>query len=119
MVGNGAVKISNFDFNKLETYCKLKYEGPELKVWIESGFEIECDDTFQITYYFNFLPNNVFLKFNDKLINMVRRIINLSKDIRSHIDSIGDDLSFGMEIEEGEEPIVKDHDDRIVPLKIS
>ena len=112
------MKFSNFDFNKLETYYKLMYEGPELNVWIESGFETERDDTFQITYYFNFLPNDAFLKFDDKLIDMViGRIINPSKDIRSHIDSIGDDLSFGIEIKEGEEPIVKDHDDRIVPFK--
>ena len=56
------------------------------------------------------MQNDELLKFDEELRNMV------STD-QSNIASIGDDLCFSLEIEEGEEPIVKDHDDKIVPFK--
>ena len=87
----------------------VKYEG-----WIESVFEVE--DDLPLSYYINFLQNDELLKFDDELRNMVKRIYT-DKDVQSNIDSIGNDLCFSLEIEEGEEPIVKDHDDRIVPFK--
>ena len=80
----------NFDFN------------------IESVFEVE--DDLHLSYYINFLQNDELLKFDDELRNMVSMK-------RSNIASIGNDLCFSLEIEDGEEPIVKDHDDRIVPFK--
>ena len=81
--------------------------GVNFDFWIESVFEVEDDS---LSYYINFLQNDEFLKFDEELRNMV------STD-QSNIASIGDDLCFSLEIEEGKEPIVKDHDDRIVLFK--
>ena len=87
----------------LNKFKIVKYEG-----WIESVFEVE--DDLPLSCYINFLQNDELLKFDDELRNMV------SAD-QSNVASIGNDLCFSLEIEEGEEPIVKDHDDRIVPFK--
>ena len=87
----------------------VKYEG-----WIKSIFEVE--DDLPLSYYINFLQNDELLKFDDELRNMVKRIY-ADKDVQSNVASIGNDLCFSIEIEEGEEPIVNDQDDRIVPFK--
>ena len=87
--------------------------------YIESFFEVE--DDLPLSYYINFLQNDKLLEF-DKFRNIVNTSISADKDdkdVQSNVASIGNNLCFSLEIKEGEEPIVKDHDhdDRIVPFK--
>ena len=91
----------------------FKMAGVNVDFWIESIFELEDDLP---SYYINFLQNDELLKFDDELRNMVSADKD-DKDVQSNVASIGNDLRFSLEIEEGEEPTVKDHDDRIVPFK--
>ena len=47
----------------------------------------------------------------------MRRVANCNKEVRTNLCDIGDDVCFSIEIEEGDEPIVKDSNNNVVPFK--
>ena len=85
----------------------------------ESGFDIDDDDDgFSIDgYVFTFSPNEALINFDEELEKAMRRITNWNKKVRTNLCDVGDDVCFSLEIEEGDEPIVKDSNNRIIPFE--
>ena len=112
-----AVELSKFDFNELEGYkegvCfQLRYGWVKPIIWIESGFDI--DDGLSIDGYgFTLSPNEALTNFDEELEKAMRRITNWNKKVRTNLCDVGDDVCFSLEIE-GDEPIVKDTNNRII-----
>ena len=106
-----AVELSKFDSNELEgykegIYFQLRYG---CKIWIESGFDI--DDSID-GYGFTFSPDKALINFDEQLEKVMRRITNCNKKVRINLCDVGDDVRF----EEGDEPIVKVSNNKIIPF---
>ena len=84
-------------------------------MWIESGFRIE--DDLLLACSIDFLPNNVFLKFDDELEKAARRITNSNKHTRPDIGFCDDELFLYIFPADNEKPILKRPNDKMVPFE--